>query len=79
MRVALALAGVYGVFAGSLPICLVAVILSASLFSASETVLIALAYDLVWSPSLFTSIPWVTLGVLAMLWASEPIRREILH
>jgi hypothetical protein len=79
LRVLLAIAGVYGVVAGTLPVSLTAVILGAMLFSAPETVAIGLAYDLIWSPSSLTSVPWVTIAALVMLWASEPIRREILR
>lgn len=78
-RVALCLIGIVGVFTGHLALTLAIVIADAVVFAGLESVVLGLIFDLMWTEAPLHAVPWVTLCALAMLWASEPIRREILH
>ncbi len=78
-RITLVVLGVAGLLQGHLAMTLVAIIALSVIFAAPESVAIGIAYDLLWTQAPLSAVPWLTLCALAMLWASEPIRREILR
>jgi len=62
-------------YGGALLIC----ILIDTALSAWEIVFFALLFDFLWAAPLgIYSLPWYTIGTLALLWAFEPVRRELL-
>ena len=78
-RIAIGVVALWAVFSGETIIVVGAVILLALAFSAFESVAFALAFDLLWyAPETMHAWPWLTILTLALLWAAEPIRREIL-
>lgn len=77
-RALLILAGLYAVLAGYLGLLIVVILADALLFSGAEVVVYGVAYDLLWTTAPLHAIPWASACALAMLWASEPVRREIL-
>ena len=79
LRASIALVALAATVYGAGGIVLVAIITDGIVFAAWEIVLIALLFDLTWTPSIsFHSLPWYTLLSIALLWSSEPIRRELL-
>lgn len=69
------LAAVFG-WAGVL---LALIIIDTVALSAWEAALVGLFFDLVWQPTFgIHGGPWYTCIALALLWASEPLRREFL-
>lgn len=77
-RTVLVLVGTYALFSGYLGILLGVIVADALLFSGIEAMLLGVTFDLLWTTAPLHAVPWATLCALAMLWASEPVRREIL-
>lgn len=79
MRVLIGCVASYAAIFGFAGLLLVLVIADAVLFSAWEAALIGLFFDLIWQPTFGVfAAPWYTIIALALLWASEPVRREFL-
>lgn len=79
LRAVLGVLGVVAMFSGWAGVMLGIILVDTVFFSAWEIVLLALCFDLLWSP-LFSlqSLPWYVLLSLALIWAAEPVRRELL-
>ncbi len=79
LRILIGIVGIAGVAAGAAGVVLTAIIADTLLFAAWEAVYIGIAFHLVWSPVLsLTAVPWYALLAIALLWLSEPVRREFL-
>ena len=79
VRVALGIVALWAVSSGETAVVVGVVILLARAFSGLESVALALAFDVLWrAPDTLHAWPWLTLLALALLWAAEPVRREIL-
>lgn len=79
MRIALGIMALWAVLSGETAIVVGAVITLALVFSGLESIAFALAFDVLWrAPDTLHAWPWLTFLALALLWAAEPVRREIL-
>lgn len=79
LRMIVALVALVATIYGAAGIVLVSIIAGTVIFASWEIVLIALLFDLTWTPALsLHSLPWYTLLSLALLWGTEPVRREFL-
>jgi hypothetical protein len=79
LRASLVLIALWALLSGNTGVLVSCIIALALAFSALESVALALCSDLLWhAPETIHAWPWITMMALALLWASEPIRREIL-
>lgn len=79
LRATVSLVALGATIYGAAGVVLVCIIAGTVIFAAWELVLVALLFDLTWTPALsLHSLPWYTLLSLALLWATEPVRREFL-
>lgn len=79
IRIAVGLFTLWAVVAGHSFATLSGIVILALFFSGIESVAYAVVFDILWrAPETLHAWPWLTLVTLLILWASEPVRREIL-
>lgn len=79
LRLLIGIVGAAAVVSGSAAVVLAVIIADTLLFAAWEAVFIGIAFHLAWSPTLsLVAVPWYALLAVALLWLSEPVRREFL-
>ncbi len=80
LRILIALVGVLGAFFISPWIPLICIILLSLRFRAWEAVCIGVLVDMLWlPPGGFTVLPLFTLVSIAIVWALEPLRLQLLR
>ena len=80
IRLAFALAAIYGALMGPIWLPILAISISSLRFRAWEALFIGLAIDLLWMPGegVLSHIPLFTLFALAAVWGLEPLRKQLL-